>query len=367
MSDDEALSLVLKDEDYDLFQSSQKHLQNSQELEDILLQEKEGQTSKNRPNTRALTKSDLNDLESQVFKLDGSSKEHFSDSDSDSTTLSLCPKNIKTNRKRIQIFSSDSEASGSVYHPSQESVNSEEGRFCHFCDICGQGFHNDEEYSEHFFHCRICDVKFHSKLSLKEHETMHNADEEGLKQKLTETIECDVCHAKDIPIDDLWQHLKSHEQEVNSSKTFNCMKCTKSFNKKGNLSGDVWPKPQVNHPHDCDCADCTFLYMLLPQETIDLEEDIIIVPSSPTSSTTTLCVSDSDSDDQVSYDEELQINVNIFTKVQDVIDIDEDIVLGVHSPYSPLPCPSMFPESTHLSIPNHMYGVDTPLSPPSSP
>ena len=40
MSDDEALSLVLKDEDYDLYQSSQ----NSQELEDILLQEKEGQT-----------------------------------------------------------------------------------------------------------------------------------------------------------------------------------------------------------------------------------------------------------------------------------------------------------------------------------
>ena len=44
MSDDEALSLVLKDEDYDLFQSSQKHLQNSQELEDILLQDKDGQT-----------------------------------------------------------------------------------------------------------------------------------------------------------------------------------------------------------------------------------------------------------------------------------------------------------------------------------
>ena len=130
--------------------------------------------------------------------------------------------------------------------------------------------------------------------------------------------------------------------------------------------------PLMNHPDECDCANCTLLYMLLPQEIIDMEEDSktiveIIVPSSPTSSTTTLCVSDSDSDDQVSYDEELQINVNIFTKVQDVIDIDEDIVPGVHSPYSLLPCPSMFPEPTHLSFPNYMYGVDTPFSPPSSP
>ena len=126
--------------------------------------------------------------------------------------------------------------------------------------------------------------------------------------------------------------------------------------------------PQVNHPHDCDCADCTFLYMLLPQETIDLEEDIIIVPSSPTSSTTTLYVSDSDSDHQFSYDEELQIsNVDIFTKVQDVRDIVEDIVPGLHSPYSPIPSPYMFPESNHLALPNYMYGVDTPLSPPPSP
>ena len=119
-------------------------------------------------------------------------------------------------------------------------------------------------------------------------------------------------------------------------------------------AGDASPRlPQVNHPHDCDCAECAFLYMLLPQETIDLEEDIIIVPSSPTSSTTTVCVSDSDSDDQFSYDEELQIN--------------EDIVPGLHSPYSPIPSPYMFPESNHLALPNYMYGVDTPLSPPSSP
>ena len=123
----------------------------------------------------------------------------------------------------------------------------------------------------------------------------------------------------------------------------------------------------MNHPDQCDCLDCTLLYMVQPQEVIDMEEDTeSIVPSSPTSSTTTLCASDSDSD-QVSYDEELQINVNICTEVQDVIDMDEDIVPGLHSPYSPLPSPSMFPESTHLSFPNYMYGVDTPLSPSSSP
>ena len=39
-------------------------------------------------------------------------------------------------------------------------------------------------------------------------------------------------------------------------------------------AGDASPRlPQKNHPHDCDCAECAFLYMLLPQETIDLEED----------------------------------------------------------------------------------------------
>ena len=71
----------------------------------------------------------------------------------------------------------------------------------------------------------------------------------------------------------------------------------------------------MNHPDQCDCLDCTLLYMVQPQEVIDMEDDTeSIVPGSPTSSTTTLCASDSDSD-QVSYDEELQINVNICTEV----------------------------------------------------
>ena len=107
----------------------------------------------------------------------------------------------------------------------------------------------------------------------------------------------------------------------------------------------------MSHPDECNCEDCTLLYMVQPQE-IDMEEDSktiveIIVPSSPTSSTTTLYVSDSDSD---------QI---------DNIDID-NIVPGLHTPYSPPPSPSMF-KSNHLAFPNHMYGVDTPLSPQKSP
>ena len=105
--------------------------------------------------------------------------------------------------------------------------------------------------------------------------------------------------------------------------------------------------PQKNHPHQCYCANCTFLYMLLSQKVIDLEEDISIVHCSPRSRTTTLYVSDSDSD---------QI---------DNIDID-NIVPGLHTPYSPPTSPSMF-KSNHLAFPNHMYGVDTPLSPQKSP
>ena len=102
--------------------------------------------------------------------------------------------------------------------------------------------------------------------------------------------------------------------------------------------------PQKNHPHQCYCANCTFLYMLLSQKVIDLEEDISIVHSSPRSRTTTIYVSDSDSD------------VGLFDN------IDIDIVPGLHTPYSPPPSPSMF-KSNHLAFPNHIYGVDTPLSP----
>ena len=48
----------------------------------------------------------------------------------------------------------------------------------------------------------------------------------------------------------------------------------------------------MNHPDECNCEDCTLLYMVQPQE-IDMEEDSkTIVPSSTTSSTTTtLCAS----------------------------------------------------------------------------
>ena len=136
-----------------------------------------------------------------------------------------------------------------------------------------------------------------------------------------------------------------------------CLECILPQKTSTDLEEDIIT-PQVNHPHQCHCADCTFLYMLLSQKVIDLEEDISIVPSSPTSRTTTLYVLDSDSD-QIS-------NVDIvISKVQDNRDID-NIVPGLQTPYSPPPSPSMF-ESNHLAFPNYMYGVDTPLSPRKSP
>ena len=105
--------------------------------------------------------------------------------------------------------------------------------------------------------------------------------------------------------------------------------------------------PQRTHPHNCDCADCTFLYVLLPQKVIDLEENRPSIVHISPRSRTTICVSDSDSD-----------------KIEN-IDID-NIVPGQHSPYSPPTSPYMF-KSHHLGFPNYMYGVDTPLSPQKSP
>ena len=103
-----------------------------------------------------------------------------------------------------------------------------------------------------------------------------------------------------------------------------------------------------NHLHNCDCADCTFIYMLQPQNVIDLEENrprfVHISPRSRTS------VDDSDSDK---------------IKNSSPIDIDK-FVPGQHSPYSPPRSPDMF-KSHHVGFPNFMYGVDTPLSPHKSP
>ena len=105
--------------------------------------------------------------------------------------------------------------------------------------------------------------------------------------------------------------------------------------------------PQRTHPHNCDCADCTIIYVLLTQDVIDLEKNRpSIVHISPRSRTS---VSDCDSH-----------------KIKNSIDIDK-FVPGHHSPYSPPRSQYVVFKSNHVSFPENMYGVDTPLSPQQSP
>ena len=159
-------------------------------------------------------------------------------------------------------------------------------------------------------------------------------------------IDCTVMFMllpQDIDLEDdikpcLPQVLSDHPSECD------CLECILPQNTT-DLEDNIIT-PQKNHPHQCYCANCTFLYVLLSQKVIDLEEDSI-VHISPRSRTT-ICVSDSDSD-----------------KIKNSIDID-NIVPGQHSPYSPPTSPYMF-KSHHLGFPNYMYGVDTPLSPQKSP
>ena len=95
------------------------------------------------------------------------------------------------------------------------------------------------------------------------------------------------------------------------------------------------------HALECNCMECAIIYMLLPQD-VDFEDDI-----SPRSRTSVL--SDCDSH-----------------KIKNSIDMDK-FVPGKHSPYSPPRSQYVVFKSNHVSFPENIYGVDTPLSPQQSP
>ena len=107
-----------------------------------------------------------------------------------------------------------------------------------------------------------------------------------------------------------------------------------------------------NHPYDCNCAECTCIYMLQPQNVIDMEENKPrFVHKSPRSRTS---VDDSDSHTKI--------------KNSSPIDFENVVVPGQQSPYSPPRSPdTIYYKSYHIEFPEFIYGVDTPLSPHKSP
>ena len=107
------------------------------------------------------------------------------------------------------------------------------------------------------------------------------------------------------------------------------------------------------HALECNCMECAIIYMLLPQD-VDFEDDIDLEKNSPSivhiSPRSRTSVSDCDSH-----------------KIKNSIDMDK-FVPGKHSPYSPPPRSQYVVfKSNHVSFPENIYGVDTPLSPQQSP
>ena len=129
------------------------------------------------------------------------------------------------------------------------------------------------------------------------------------------------------------------------------------------------------HALECNCMECAIIYMLLPQD-VDFEDDIDLEKNSPSivhiSPRSRTSVSDCDSHkikNSIDMDKFVPGKHSPYSpshKIKNSIDMDK-FVPGKHSPYSPPRSQYVVFKSNHVSFPENIYGVDTPLSPQQSP